>query len=162
MKLKFSISIFLGLLITGSAVMAATSASASKRATVDTRSSDNARYAVGAFMGYGLDARGERSQDQSVLARPYHSVVLGFARGPWLTSLEYGTFSESSGNETLSVERQAETVLWWNSWRAEDLRIVQPYMGLGVGASRDKAESLLFSNRRTALSMGAGSNSRLA
>lgn len=102
-----------------------------------------------AMMGYGLDARAERDQEQSVLPRYWHSIVLGAGYKPWMGLFEYSTFNEASGNDTLSVTRKTETALLWLQWHTEDAWAFRPYIGLGLGGYREVTDSTFYADTRT-------------
>ncbi len=100
------------------------------------------------MMGYGVDARAERDQQQSVLPRYWNSIILGAGHKPWLGLFEYSTFSENSGNETLSVSRKTETALLWVQWHTEDEWDFRPFVGLGLGGYREVTDSTFYTDTR--------------
>ena len=102
-----------------------------------------------AMMGYGMDARAERDQNQNVLPRAWHSIMLGAGYKPWMGLFEYAAFNESSGNETLSVARKTETALLWVHWQSEDAWQLRPYVGLGLGVYRESTDSTFYADTRT-------------
>lgn len=110
--------------------------------------SAKAKSDVIAMMGYGFDARAERDQNQNTLARGWHSVVFGAGYKPWMLSFEYSTFTESSGNETLSVSRKTETALLWFQWHTTDDWYFKPYIGMGLGGYREGTDSTFYSDIR--------------
>lgn len=101
-----------------------------------------------AMMGYGLDARAERDQNQNTLARGWHSVIFGAGYKPWMLSFEYSTFSESSGNDTLSVARKTETALLWFHMHTQDEWAFRPYIGVGLGGYREGTDSTFYMENR--------------
>lgn len=104
-------------------------------------------------MTLGMDLRAERDQEQSTLPRAWPTMALGLGWKPWMGLLEYSTFTESSGNATLNVERKVETLLLWGQWSVrEDAWNIEPYFGLGLGGYRSSAELDLYGQRT-----GAGS-----
>lgn len=101
-----------------------------------------------AVMGYGLDARAERDQGQNTLTRSWHSLMFGAGLDNWLGIFEYSTFTEASGNSTLSVSRKSETALIWAQFHAKDMGLFDPYIGIGFGGYRDSTESTLYEQVR--------------
>ena len=101
-----------------------------------------------AMMGYGAEARAERTQDQNIAARGWQSIILGAGVKPWLGLFEYSAFSERSGNDTLAVLRKSETALLWVQWHTEDEWTFRPYIGLGLGGARDVTDSTFYSTTR--------------
>lgn len=101
-------------------------------------------------MTIGVDMRAERDQQQTTLPRTWPTLSLGVGLKPWMGLIEYASFTENSGNETLNVDRKAETLLLWGQWTAEDSWAIQPYMGLGLGGYRTSADMNLYSERVSA------------
>lgn len=101
-------------------------------------------------MSVGVDYRAERDQNQSALPRAWPTFSFGLGQQPWMLSLEYARFNESSGNATLSVERKAETLILWGQWFADEPWPVQPYLGAGLGAYRNSADLNLYTGRTSA------------
>lgn len=99
-------------------------------------------------MTLGMDLRAERDQEQSTLPRIWPSIALGLGWKPWMGLLEYSTFTESSGNATLNIERKVETLLLWGQWSVrEENWVIEPYFGLGLGGYRTSAELDLYGQR---------------
>lgn len=97
-----------------------------------------------AMMSLGIDYRSERDQEQSLSARSWPTLAMGFGLKPWMGILEYGNYNESSGNSTLNVTRKVETVLFWAQWTSADLWRLQPYVALGLGGYRSSGELNLY------------------
>ena len=92
----------------------------------------------------GMDLRMERDEDQATKPRTMINIGAGVEHGHWLGELEYASFSQSSGNESLGVSRKFETVLAWMYWEALDSSTVAPYLGAGLGALHESIDTKLL------------------
>ena len=100
-------------------------------------------------MTLGLDARNERGQDQDSVIRQSPSISMGLGQKPFLGLLEYTRYEDGQGgNQTLSVRRQAETAMAWFQWHADEAWAFRPFIGLGLGAHREAAETRLYNALR--------------
>lgn len=97
------------------------------------------------FLGtLGIETRLERSQDQSLTDRRLTNYSLGFSLNHWLFAVEYNKFGETTGNNSLVIDRKVESgslsVLWMGlPWGA-----LRPLLGGGIGVSEETINTQLL------------------
>jgi hypothetical protein len=98
----------------------------------------------GVLFQAGADVRFERDEDQMIRNRTLFNFSGGVVRENWIGEVEYASFSTSSGNASLSVDRRFESVLTWLYWQALDFDSLAPYLGGGIGAIRETVKTTLL------------------
>jgi hypothetical protein len=97
------------------------------------------------FLGtYGLETRLERNQDQMLVDRSLKNFSLGFSVDHWLYALEYNTFSESTGSNSLTVDRKVEAASLTLLWMGLPWGALRPLLGGGVGVSQETIKTQLL------------------
>ena len=72
------------------------------------------------------------------------SIGAGARYGEWSARVEYLSFRTSDGNQTLSVNREAESAVLWGAY---DIRTAEtvgwtPYVAVGLGMARTSVETM--------------------
>jgi hypothetical protein len=98
----------------------------------------------GAMILAGAEFRGERDVNANYAGLTYLNLAAGVRYRQWNFLIESDTFSQTSGNATLSVEKKVQDILGW-AYRVSDQswHRISPMMGAGIGAYQIKVETTL-------------------
>jgi len=102
------------------------------------------RPGIGYLLLAGYDTRFERAEDQSTKANSAVNDAFGLTYDHWIGLIEYASFTGSSGNASLSFNRQLESALAWVYWRPLDSTLLSPYVGAGLGGIRQSVTTTLY------------------
>lgn len=92
------------------------------------------------------EMRYERDSSQQMLDRRPLNFAAGARKGSSTFILEYATYSEFTGNTTLSIDRDhKEYVFWWKE-NLMNLEFVDFFVSVGLGAYEEKVTTKLIGN----------------
>jgi hypothetical protein len=97
----------------------------------------------------GPEARYERDSTQQLVFRSPFNFGLGLRKGRASLAAEYTKFTESSGNNTLSIDRTHEEYVLWGNYSFADFDIISFYASLGLGAYQESVTTILMGSSAT-------------
>lgn len=97
------------------------------------------------FLGtVGRETRLERSQDQSLTDRSLANYSIGFSLDHWLFATEYNKFSETTGSNSLVIDRQVQSASLVVLWMGLPWGALRPLLGGGLGVSQELINTQLL------------------
>jgi hypothetical protein len=90
-----------------------------------------------------LEMRYERDSSQHMVDRRPLNLSAGLRKGSSTWLFEYVTFSETTGNATLSIDRQHREYMFWWKENLINLELVDFYVSAGLGAYDEKVTTKL-------------------
>lgn len=100
-------------------------------------------------LSYGQEARPEKDAEGHFEIHTLTNLAFGMGFENYLILVERAYFQEASGNNTLRVTRDLEDYLLWAHWRAEEWYRMVPYVGLGLGAYKERVTTELAAANST-------------
>lgn len=102
----------------------------------------------------GVEARYEKTADLDWADRHPFNFAIAIQKKQFDFVMEYAKFTESSGNATLSVDREHQELVFWGRWHAYEKKWeenrVSLYAGAGLGRYLEKVDSSSSGNSHTA------------
>lgn len=93
------------------------------------------------------EMRFERDSNQQILDRRPLNFAGGVSRGNSNYSMEYASFSEKTGNATLSIDRGHQEFSFWWKENLIHFEMAELFLGAGVGAYQEKVTTRLIGNK---------------
>ena len=98
---------------------------------------------VHALLSYGTEIRSEKDIDGNYKNQNFKNYALGFGLEKFVFIFEKAHISETTGNDTLNLNRNLDDMLFWSHWRAIRWGFLAPYAGFGIGAYQESVETNL-------------------
>lgn len=90
-----------------------------------------------------LEMRYERDSSQQMIDRRPLNFAIGLRKSSSTILLEYSSFSESTGNTTLAIDRDhSEYLLWWKE-NLINFELLDFYVTVGAGGYEEKVSTQL-------------------
>lgn len=99
---------------------------------------------VRGLLALGSEHRPLRNVEGHFEDRVLTNYALGAGHGNFIYLFERSLFKEKSGNSSLSVHSEFESLMAWMSWRARKFGSFSPFVSGGAGAFRTTAETSLL------------------
>lgn len=90
------------------------------------------------FLPFAGELRYERNGSQQIVDRQPRNLAIGAGRGASDFLFEYATFSENTGNATLSIERTHQEYSFWWKENIINMEIMDCFVSGGVGGYEEK------------------------
>ncbi|MGZ3744334.1 MAG: hypothetical protein ACXVB1_10995 [Pseudobdellovibrionaceae bacterium] len=91
----------------------------------------------------GLEFRFEREESQQMADRRPLNLALGGRKGSSSLLFEYSSFTETTGNVTLSLERTHQEYSFWWKEKFMDFEFMEAFFSAGLGGYEEKLTTSL-------------------